>query len=271
MNKRYRNQYKQWIETGMKIGILLLVILFFIYIIYAHLYGFEKYCFEVITWDTIASISTLIAAVLAYKAYQNSIKMRKQSSFDTVFAQILANFRSYLLDQRVITTERYVNILVENEGVEHKKVSEPLQISSFVAFCQLYEEKTKVNGKFQSQRAEDIFDIWGDYSKSLVYRANFFNAFKYIYYLVDLVIKSPLDENTKKQYVQIVQAQLNMDILFCYLINLICMSRGEANSYIYTLRKYDFFKDIFDDGERYKIIIESTIPTNIRNSYYKHK
>ncbi len=271
MNRRNRNQYKQWIEVGMKIGILLLTILFILYIIYAHLYGFERYCFEVITWDTIASMSTLIAAVLAYKAYLNSIKMREQSSFDTVFAQILANFRSYLLDQRIITTERYANFLVENEGVEQKEVSKPLQISSFVAFCQLYEKKTMVNDTFQSQRAEDIFNIWGSYSKSLVYRANFLNTFKYIYYLVDLVIKSPLDENIKKQYVQVVQAQLNMDILFCYLINLICMSRGEANSYIYTLRKYEFFKDIFDDGERYKIIIESTIPANIRNSFYKHK
>ena len=119
------------------------------------------------------------------------------------------------------------------------------------------------------QTVDDIKRIWSDYCSSLVYRANFLNTFKYIYYIVDLVDNSPLDKDMKQRYVKIVQAQLNMDILFCYLINLICAHNGDTNEHIMRLRKYDFFKNIFVDNERYKPLIVDSIPYEVRKLFYK--
>lgn len=255
MKKKCRCELMACLGSGKCVCCFAFLILLIAYFFCNQGCDFMEFCSEVLCWEMVTAISTLIAAYLAYKAYNNSVRMRRQASFDSVFSQLLVNYRSYQLDKRLLTTK------VKKEDDSLKYVPD----STFHYFCTIYEKESERN----MQTLEGITRIWSNYSNSLVYRANFLNTFKYIYYVVDLVANSPLDEKMKRRYVKIVQSQLNMDILFCYLINLICMSRGEVNDYIYTLRKYDFFKDIFKDGERYKPIIESTIPSNIRNCYYK--
>lgn len=78
-----------------------------------------------------------------------------------------------------------------------------------------------------------------------------------------MVIKSPLDEKQKEKYIGIIQAQLNLDILFCYLINLIATNRGFNTTYCTRLKKYRFFKNLFEDYDGYGKLAKNSIPMYI--------
>lgn len=258
----------KWMTRILFVCCLILLVFFSIYIFSFHADHFREYCADIlninVNWSKLTAVSTLCAAIFALMAYFQSCKMSKLSSFNSVFAQILANFRSYLTDENVMRTQ-----IIKLQDIHGKiRQTSTENESSYQSFCQKYIDRT---GR-KKQEVNDIRRIWTEYCMSLVYRANFLNTFKYIYYVVDLVVKSPLAEDDKRRYVKIVQAQLNMDVLFCYLINLICTYREKGNPYIDILKKYEFFKSLFDDGIWYRRIIEETIPYDVRqlyNSYNK--
>lgn len=259
MSKKCKYELLEWLSSGKCVCCLFFLILLVACLSCCHGCGFIKCCSEILSWEMVTAIATLIAAYLAYKAYNNSVRMRKQASFDSVFSQLLVNFRSYQLDKRLLTTR------TEKDGK-----TTIVGYSTFLYFCRIYKEETsKKQPEDMQANCNHIKEIWSAYSKSLVYRASFLNIFKYIYYIVDLVDNSPLDNWTKKRYVKIVQSQLNMDILFCYLINLISAHKGDTNKHIKRLRKYEFFKNIFEDNECYKSVIEKTIPLEIRKRFNK--
>lgn len=252
-------QSMKWIKRVLCVCCLILLVFFAVYIFYYHSTHFMEFCMDVVSWEMITALATTFAAVCAFIAYLNSKEMKEQSSFDIVFAQILANFRSYQTDSRLLSTKQY--------GTDGE--TKTIQDSTFWSFCEKYQDETTENNVAIMQTVNSIKNIWADYSKSLVYRANFLNTFKYIYYIVDLVDSSPLDQDMKRKYVKIVQSQLNMDILFCYLINLISAHNGESNGHIKRLQKYEFFKNIFKDNERYKPLIVGTIPYDVYELFYK--
>ncbi len=137
-------------------------------------------------------------------------------------------------------------------------------INVFLNFCNIYREYNNENKITDYQR---IKMLWGTYAKSLCYESNYLNCFKYIYYIIDTVHKSPLDGELKKHYVGIIQAQLNHDILFCYLINQIIFNGGQDKDFTKVLKQYDFFCDIYKDNDNYGSIIKSTIPKDIIKQY----
>lgn len=260
MNKECTcGQIIKWITRILCVCCLVLLVFFAVYIFYYHSTHFTGFCIDMLSWEMITAVATSFAAICAFKAYLHSKEMKAQSSFDMVFSQTLASFRSYQIDSRLLKTKI--------KGINGQTSMIP--DSTFLLFCQKFQKETTVDNAVKMQTVNDIKRIWSNYCVSLVYRANFLNTFKYIYYIVDLVDNSPLDKDMKQRYVKIVQAQLNLDILFCYLINLICAHNGDTNEHIMRLRKYDFFKNIFVDDERYKPLIVDSIPYEVRKFFYK--
>ncbi len=248
--------FQGWLSTIISVISIIAVIIALMYIIYWSISVFlgVSFTYNILSWETITALSTFIAACGAYKAYENSVRMREQASFDAVFAQMLANFRSYLTDYRITTT-----VLINEQAIEVNR-----ELSTFLNFCRYY--KLRANGNLQSLEA--IRDMSSFFSDQLVYKANFYNTFKYIYHLVECILNSPLDDKIRVRYIAMVQAQLNLDVLFCYLINLICASNGKATPYIESLNKYDFFEDLFLDTVHYGNVIDKTIPEHIKDQYY---
>lgn len=203
-------------------------------------------------WSMITAIATAIAAVCAYRAYNESITMRKHSSFDLLFTQLLSNMQSYINKATLQTT------IVKAPWVKVYN----RDYNTFLNFCNIYTNYTNKKGAKLDER--EITELWKVYTMNLVNRSDFSNCFKYFYHIVDTVCQSPLDDARKKQYIGIIQAQLNYDILFCYLINQIVYMYKNPNEERYPklLREYDFFKDLCKHGD-YGAIIKSTIDKEI--------
>lgn len=214
-------------------------------------------------WELISSVVTAIAtaaaAVFAFCAYLQSREMRKHSSFDAIFTQLLSNMQSFINNPSIqVTDTKEKDTLCDNE-----------KYNSFLNFCLFYKKRTNDGKELLDENK--IEQLWRSYTDNLVYQSNFLNCFKYFYHIVDTVIDSPLDENDKRKYIGIVQAQLNLDILFCYLVNLIAAYHGQEEKYSGVLKQYNFFKNLFDNHDGYGKLIERTIPNSLIEKYQIEK
>lgn len=93
MNKKCRYEFVECLGSGKCVCCLIFLMLLIAYFFCNQGYDFIEFCSEVLCWEMVTAISTLIAAYLAYKAYNNSVRMRRQASFDSVFSQLLVNGR----------------------------------------------------------------------------------------------------------------------------------------------------------------------------------
>ena len=75
----------------------------------------------------------------------------------------------------------------------------------------------------------------------------------------------------KKQYIGIVQAQLNLDVLFCYLINQIAVTNGKGNDFTKFLRSHNFFKNLYEDNDRYGNLASESIPSEVNAIFIDSK
>ena len=216
-------------------------------------------------WSMITAIATVFAAVFAYRAYRQSVKTREHSSFDSIFTQLLSNMQSYINKATLQTT------IVKAPWVKVYN----RDYNTFLNFVNIYTAYMYINKCITGQsilNEKEITELWEVYTKNLVNRSDFSNCFKYFYHIVDTVYQSPLDCARRKQYIGIIQAQLNYDILFCYLINQIVYLHVHPNKKRYPklLRKYDFFKDLCKHGD-YGKIIKSTINKDILKPFLHKK
>lgn len=224
-------------------------------------------------WSMITAIATAIAAIAtgaaafwAHRAYNESITMREHSSFDLLFTQLLSNMQSYINKATLQTT------IVKDPWVEVDNTCVKVynrDYNTFLNFCNIYTNYT--NKKGQKLDKEKITELWKVYTMNLVNRSDFSNCFKYFYHIVDTVCQSPLDDARRKQYIGIIQAQLNYDILFCYFINLIAASHGQDTEYCTKLKQYKFFKNLFEGHNGYRQLIRDTVPIYIIEKIYKDK
>ena len=212
-------------------------------------------------WSMITAIATVVAAFWAYRAYMQSVKTRKHSSFDSIFTQLLSNMQSYINKATLQTT------IVKAPWVKVYN----RDYNTFLNFFNIYTEYMYITGQRILDK-DEITGLWKVYTKNLVNQSDFSNCFKYLYHIVDAVCQSPLDDARRKQYIGIIQAQLNYDILFCYLINQIVYPYRNSNKEPYPklLRKYDFFKDLCKHRD-YGAIIKSTINEDILKPFLHKK
>lgn len=217
----------------------------------------------------ITAIATAVAAVYAIRAYLQSVQTRQQSSFDAIFSQLLSTLQ-YLIDNESLRTTTLKTLGQKRVALSEIKkniiIKPNKNLNVFLNFCNTYKE---YNDRNKITNYQQIKMIWETYTKSLCYESNYLNCFKYIYYIIETVHKSPLNEELKKHYVGIIQAQLNHDILFCYLINQIIFNGGQNKDFTKVLKQYDFFGDIYKDNDNYGSIIKSTIPEDITKQYRK--
>lgn len=213
-------------------------------------------------WNMLTTFFTGGAAICAILAYRQSIEMRKHSSFDAVFTQLLGSLQSFINNKSLQETKFKQNWWMTQLRFLQYLVIYNRHYDVFLNFCNIY--KRYSNSKVPAKLDEnEIGQLWNSYSSSLVYKSKFFNCFKYLYHIINLVIKSPLDEKQKEKYIGIIQAQLNLDILFCYLINLIATNRGFNTTYCTRLKKYRFFKNLFEDYDGYGKLAKNSIPMYI--------
>lgn len=223
-------------------------------------------------WNMITAIATVAAAFWACRAYNQSVTMRKHSSFDSLFTQLLSNMQSFINNAFLQKTKTKKDGLLFTNGIVDKNIVEScynVKYNTFLNFCTIYTKYTEK--KDEKLDEKEIEQLWHTYTKSLVNQSNFLNCFKYFYHMVNTVIDSPLDENYKKKYIGIIQSQLNLDILFCYFINLIAASHGKETGYCTKLKQYRFFKNLFEDYNGYRKLITDTVPIYLIEKIHKDK
>ncbi len=203
-------------------------------------------------WDMIAALSTLLAALFALFAYIQSKKIKRMTSFDALFTQLIVNLNLFIQNKTIMApTYTIRNNLKES------------RVNAFLIFCQVYEDITK--NKMVDELK--IRKIWNFYTNFLQSESDFLNCFKYIYHLVEVVIESPLSEKQKIQYIGIVQSHLNLDILFCYLINQMVANGFSKTDYSQKMKQYKFFENLEKDNRRYGLLVKSTIPVYMYEKY----
>lgn len=230
-------------------------------------------------WDVITSISTLLAVVAAFMAYCQSRRTRQQASFDAVFAQLLNGLLSFVNNPVLQKTclNKPANITGVNQYgakmsgyIKEALVETNGKYNAYIGFCQLYKSVSSKNCD-RCFTMGDIKRIWDMYSEGLIYKAVFQNCFKYIYHMIDTVVNSSLDKEDKVRYVGIIQAQLNLDMLFCYLVNQIVMNGGLESEFTKILRDYDFFKNLFEDHNGYEKYIRDTVPYQLYECFMEKR
>lgn len=163
----------------------------------------------------IQALATLLAVIVAGLAYWESMRMRKSSAFDALFSQLIANHKEAFAKQGL-----------------------------FIDFRKRLEKN-----KDTVQTIGDLCEFWNKYKESLKDEgAAFSHAFKYVYHEVVTVLNDKsIDEQARHHYIGIIQAMMNKDELFCYLVNLMQHFHhypfGE-NDIREELRQHHFFDDL---------------------------
>ena len=214
-------------------------------------------------WAAISGIASLIMGILAFLAWRQSIKARFYSSFETLYASLLAQQRNLFENPSISQTQLKPNpiltTMINRIGFHFDIVdNQPVTTN----FCRCYSNIAK---KCSGQTFDfpTISKIWNDFVSQLVYRANFLSCFKFLYNIIDTIEASELSNKDKALYMERTQALLNQDELLCYYINLIVSSGGYEQRHLATLRKYNFFKDLVN-SDLYKDILHSSIASSLK-------
>ena len=213
---------------------------------------------SIATW--LATFFALISIHLAYKAFRGQVNASRRASFDATFTQIFAQHNT--LRARVISHS-----------------------NSFWCEKNVF---TRCKEEFAQKGNQTVLDFWEHFNEKVIKNevsVDFKNFFKYIYHEVTTVTdqeKKVLDNYTKKKYIDLIQAQMNNDELFCYLINQIYHyhkneTEDEVRKYTEILKTYDFFKEICKyigkgnskEKDIYTQHIENMLKDSTTNTYIK--
>lgn len=214
-------------------------------------------------WAAISGIASLIMGILAFLAWRQSIKARLYSSFETLYASLLAQqrnlFENPCISQTLLKPNPILTTMINRIGFHFDIVdNQPVTTN----FCRCY-SNIATNCSGQTFDFPTISKIWNDFVSQLVYRANFLSCFKFLYNIIDTIEASELSDRDKALYMERTQALLNQDELLCYYINLIVSSGGYEQRHLATLRKYNFFKDLVN-SDLYKDILHSSIASSLK-------
>ena len=178
-------------------------------------------------WTMIGAIATWLAVIVAGIAYFESLKMKKNSAFNALFTQLMENHKN-VFAKKEWCTDFYV---------------------------QFYNKLDEV------RNIKDLCDIWGAYNDSMKRDSvEFSHAFKYVYHEVITVLNdNTINDLSKRRYIGIIQAMMNKDELFCYLVNLLQHFENypeDDNDFREQLKQYHFFDDLLREHDsRYREVI----------------
>ncbi len=178
--------------------------------------------------DWVEDIAATVAALMALLAFFQSLRTRKNSAFNALFSQLIANHKEVFADKPCTEFYKY--------------------------FADRLDDVKTVR---------DLVDIWAEFQKNKLNSeesVRFSHTFKYVYHEVTTVHKeSTISTAAKRHYIGIIQSLMNKDELFCYLINLLQHFEkypDDKNDYREQLKQYHFFDDLLrDQDERYREVM----------------
>lgn len=208
-------------------------------------------------------IFALISIYLAYRAFMSQVNASKRTSFDATFTQIFS--QHHILHEKVIQ----------------------YHFISYLWHGRLYRVSTGGKNIFtlckeEYERSNELVqDFWERFNRIIGSEASidFKNYFKYIYHEINIVVSQPdevLNDNAKRNYIQLIQAQMNYDELLCYLINQVeyfnyWRNNRNRNRVIYrraeehvrNLHDYGFFRELCKNrSEQHANLVRRIIGTN---------
>lgn len=261
--------YKYRWDIAFSIGILSTIIIF--WILLAHTFNQDELLISTDTlistqmedWGGFATCVTaifaLVSVFLAFKAFSSQTLAAKRASFDATFTQIFAQ-----------------------HSILYKKVQCPSMVHChFAGFRRYFQFRIYYNaGPVTNQQ------IWEEYNRRLQIgcgeecSSNFKNYFKYIYKEVTYIRDNSdglLNDADQRQYVGLIEGQMNNDELFCYLVNLLEYYEKNTDnqkliSYFEYLKQNAFFKEICktdgykDDVKKAFDLLNESCRNRVRNS-----
>lgn len=211
----------------------------------------------------VGAIFALISIYLAYRAFMSQVNASKRTSFDATFTQIFS--QHHILHEKVIQ----------------------YHFISYLWHGRLYRVSTGGKNIFtlckeEYERSDELVqDFWERFNRIIGSEASidFKNYFKYIYHEINIVISQPdevLNDNAKRNYIQLIQAQMNYDELLCYLINQVeyfnyWRNNRNRNRIIYrraeehvrNLHNYGFFRELCKNrSEQHANLVRRIIGTD---------
>lgn len=196
-------------------------------------------------------IFALISIYLAYRAFISQINASRRASFDATFTQIFAQHKIL-----------YDKAMQHNDGIsftsDYDKNSVRGNVNNNIfSICKNEYKKYNTKHIIKSDGEKyNILDFWECFNKRIKssVSVDFKNYLKYIHNEVEFVASQPddvLNDDAKQRYIQLIQAQMNNDELFCYLINKVeFMYRNQPNLEEDTkihanhLRNFKFFIEL---------------------------
>lgn len=191
----------------------------------------------------VTAIFALVSVFLAFKAFSSQTLAAKRASFDATFTQIFA--------QHSILYKK-----VQCLSLVHCHFAEFRRYFQFrIYYCA---------GPVTNQQ------IWEEYNRRLQIRcgeecsSNFKNYFKYIYKEVVYIMNNSsglLNDADQRQYVGLIEGQMNNDELFCYLVNQLEYYENHRREtkrlrklirYFRYLKDNNFFREICMESSGYQ-------------------
>lgn len=183
-----------------------------------------------------ASFFALISIYWIYKSFRSQVTAVNRASFDATFTQAFAQHH-ILFDKVKCSKSNHCH---------------------FAEFRTFYKKKTEKEELLWSN--SDIWEAYNTYIEENCGKecpSNFRNFFKYIHREVTFIqgnFKDSWGIEAKKQYVRLIEGQMNNDELFSYFINQLdyCEKhweekQDELQKYLTFLRDNDFFKEICEE------------------------
>ena len=206
------------------------------------------------SFEIVAHIATVAAVIAAFYA-------AVRSSFDSLFSQLVSSQRG-MFSKPSLCLNRTVPVVPR---IPYRGSSALYVYGTVYDGFELY-----LNSKPKVPKGRSgLSALWKDYNM-LVGSSypDFANSFKYIYHEVTTIQERFfMCSKHKREYVKIVQAQMNLNELLCYLFNLIEYEERHTDStYSRLLKKYDFFSDLYDNV-KYKAILEEHIQIPVLAKY----
>lgn len=172
---------------------------------------------DISKWGNFAAffggIFALVSIFLTYLAFMSQANSSRRTSFDATFTQMFAQHN--VLRERVVRHNIGVGMDIFQYCVKYFE-------KNYISFETTATSSDKLT---PSAVDEDISTLWDDFNKKNNIKdvsVDFKNYFKYIYHEINIIVcqqDEVLNDNARQNYVQLIQAQMNYDELFCYFIN----------------------------------------------------
>lgn len=174
----------------------------------------------------LTAVFALISIFYAYRAFRiqtistdESLKQARTTLNKQSWAAMKASFDA-----------TFTQMFVQHNTLRERLVRHKISIGVWSKYiCNMANKRRNV---FSVCRKEyeikhmlmSVDKFWEDFNDriGLEVSIDFKNYFKYIYHEINIVVSQPnevLNNNARQNYVQLIQAQMNYDELFCYFIN----------------------------------------------------